>query len=218
MSLTLIVGNKNYSSWSLRPWLLMKHAGLEFREVVVPLYRPGHAEEVLKYSPTGKVPALIDGDLHIWDSIAICEYIAEKTGFGWPKQPAARAHARSVSAEMHSGFQDLRGQCPMNARARKRVPHTPELARDIERIEEIWQECRERHDAAGPWLFGTFSIADAMYAPVALRFNTYGAEVSAVAAAYLKTMMADRHVLDWVRAGQAEPWVLESTEAVGVPA
>lgn len=216
MPLTLVIGNKNYSSWSLRPWLLMKHAGLEFREVQIPLYRPGYAEEILKYNAAGKVPTLIDGDLHIWDSIAICEYIAEKTGFGWPKQAAARAHARSISAEMHSGFPNLRNQCPMNARARKRVPQTPELERDVQRIGEIWRHCRERHGAAGPWLFGTFSIADAMYAPVVLRFNTYDIEISPAAAAYVKTALADRHVADWMRAAQAESWTVESTDVVGV--
>lgn len=218
MSLTLVIGNKNYSSWSLRPWLLMKHAGLEFKEVQIRLHVPGHTAEILKYNPAGRVPTLIDGELHIWDSIAICEYIAEKTGFGWPKQPAARAHARSVSAEMHSGFQDLRNQCPFNARARKRVPQTPELVHDVRRVDDIWRDCRERHSAAGPWLFGGFTIADAMFAPVALRFNTYGIEVSVSSAAYVETVLADRHVADWMRAAQAESWTLESTDVIGVSA
>lgn len=218
MSLTLVIGNKNYSSWSLRPWLLMKHAGLDFREIVVPLYRPDSPQAVRQYSPTGKVPALLDGELLVWDSLAVCEHIAEKTGFGWPKQPAARALARSVSAEMHSGFQDLREQCPMNCRARKRIPTTPQLTRDVQRVQAIWRECRERFGAAGPWLFGSFSIADAMYTPVALRFNTYGIELPADAAAYVTTVTGDRHVADWLRAAQAEPWVIESTEIVGAPA
>jgi glutathione S-transferase len=217
MSLTLVIGNKNYSSWSLRPWLLMKHAGLEFREIVIPFYQDGHVEKIRKYNPAGKVPTLIDGDLIVWDSLAICEYIAEKTGFGWPKQPSARAHARSMSAEMHSGFQDLRNQCPMNVRARRRVPITSELARDVKRIDELWQDSRERHGAAGPWLFGAFSIADAMFAPVVFRFNTYGLEASPSSAAYIKTVLTDRHVADWLRAGQAETWVMESNDAVGEP-
>src|SRR5688572_12566166 len=164
MSLTLVIGNKNYSSWSFRPWLHMKHAGLDFREQIITLYRPGHVEDIKVYNPAGRVPVLFDGDLRIWDSLAICEYIAEKTGFGWPKVPAARAHARSVSAEMHSGFQTLRTLCPVNIRARRRIPMTPELGSDVARIDEIWRECRERHGAGGPWLFGAFSIADAMYA------------------------------------------------------
>lgn len=218
MALTLVIGNKNYSSWSLRPWLLMKHAGLEFKELQIQLYRPGHTEDILKYNRAGRVPALIEGDLHIWDSIAICEYIAEKTGFGWPKLPAARAHARSISAEMHSGFQDLRNQCPMNVRARRRVPQTPELARDVARVDDIWRECRERHDAAGPWLFGAFTIADAMFAPVVLRFNTYGTELSSASSSYMKTALADRHVVDWIRAAQAESWTVEAIDAIGVSA
>jgi len=218
MSLTLIIGNKNYSSWSLRPWLLMKHAGLDFREIVIPLYRADSRAAVLEYSPTGKVPALIDGDLHMWDSLAICEHIAEKTGFGWPKQPGARALARSVSAEMHSGFQSLREQCPMNVRARKRVPRTADLARDVERAIAVWSECRDRYGAGGPWLFGSFTIADAMYAPVALRFNSYTIDVPAgTAAAYVATVAGDRYVADWRRAAQDELWLVEDTERVGEP-
>jgi glutathione S-transferase len=216
MSLTLVIGSRNYSSWSLRPWLLMKHAGLDFREIQIRLYAPGYAPEILRYNPAGRVPALIDGDLHVWDSIAICEYIAEKTGFGWPKQPAARAHARSISAEMHSGFHNLRNQCPFNARARKRIAETPELAHDVRRIDDLWRDCRERHSEAGPWLFGGFTIADAMFAPVVLRFNTYGLAVSPAADAYMKTVLADRHVVDWMRLAQAESWTLESTDVVGV--
>jgi glutathione S-transferase len=218
MSLTLIIGNKNYSSWSLRPWLLMKHAGLDFRELIVPLYQSGSTAELLKYAPTAKVPVLHDGDLHVWDSLAICEHIAEKTGFGWPKAPAARALARSVSAEMHSGFTGLRNQCPFNVRARKRVAPTPELAGDVSRVQAIWRDCRERSSAAGPWLFGTFSIADATYAPVALRFNSYSIDLASDAAAYLATITADRYVVDWMRAAECEAWKIESTEVVGVPA
>ncbi len=217
MPLTLIIGNKNYSSWSLRPWLLMKHAGLGFREIVIPLYGPDSTAAVLEYSPTGKVPALIDGDLHMWDSMAVCEHIAEKTGFGWPKLPAARALARSVSAEMHSGFQTLREQCPMNVRGRKRVAPNADLARDVERVCAIWSECRERYGAAGPWLFGSFTIADAMYAPVALRFKSYSIDVPPVPAAYVATVAGDRYVAEWRRAAQDEPWRVEDTEKAGMP-
>ena len=217
MSLTLVIGNKNYSSWSFRPWLHMKHAGLDFREQIVTLYRPGHVEDIKVYNPAGRVPVLFDGDLRIWDSLAICEYIAEKTGFGWPKVPAARAHARSVSAEMHSGFQTLRTLCPVNIRARRRVPMTPELGNDVARIDEIWRECREHHGAGGPWLFGAFSIADAMYAPVVTRFTTYGLPLSAVSAAYAQTVLADRHVGEWVRAAAAEPWTVQESDDIGTP-
>lgn len=217
MSLTLVIGNKNYSSWSFRPWLHMKHAGLDFREQIITLYRPGHVEDIKVYNPAGRVPVLFDGELRIWDSLAICEYISEKTGFGWPKLPAARAHARSVSAEMHSGFQTLRTLCPVNIRARRRIPMTPELGNDVARIDEIWRECREHHGASGPWLFGAFSIADAMYAPVVTRFNTYGLPLSAVSAAYAQTVLADRHVGEWVRAAAAEPWTVQETDDVGTP-
>jgi glutathione S-transferase len=217
MSLTLVIGNKNYSSWSFRPWLHMKHAGLDFREHLIQLYRPGHMEDIKAFNPAGRVPVLMDGDLHIWDSLAICEYIAEKTGFGWPKLPAARAHARSVSAEMHSGFQSLRAQCPMNIRARRRVPMNPELERDVARIDEIWRDCRDRHAAGGAWLFGAFSVADAMYAPVVTRFNTYGLPLSDVSAAYVQTAMADRHFAEWVRAAAGEPWKVEESDVVGTP-
>ena len=217
MSLTLVIGNKNYSSWSFRPWLHMKHAGLDFREQIVTLYRPGHVEDIKVYNPAGRVPVLFDGDLRIWDSLAICEYIAEKTGFGWPKVPAARAYARSVSAEMHSGFQTLRTLCPVNIRARRRVPMTPELGNDVARIDEIWHECREHHGAGGPWLFGAFSIADAMYAPVVTRFTTYGLPLSAVSAAYAQTVLADRHVGEWVRAAAAEPWTVQESDDIGTP-
>lgn len=214
--LTLVIGNRNYSSWSLRPWILMRHLGLEFTEHLIPLDTDEFKDEVAKYGPSGRVPVLRHGSVTVWDSLAICEYIAELTGKGWPKDPAARAMARSVSAEMHSGFVNLRMEWPMNARARnRRTPMTPGLDADIERVEEIWIDCRRAYGSAGPWLFGEYSIADAMYAPVVLRFNTYGAQLSDTARWYFATVLEDGALQEWVKEAQGEPWKTDS-EKVGL--
>jgi glutathione S-transferase len=215
--LILVIGDKNYSSWSLRPWILMKHLGVEFREVQLRLDTPEFKDQVSKYGPSGRVPVLRHDGLTIWDSLAICEYIAELTGRGWPKDRRARAVARSVCAEMHSGFTNLRMEWPMNARARnRRTLMTPGLDADIERIDEIWMECRRQYGASGgPWLFGEYSIADAMYAPVVLRFNTYRAQTSDTARWYIATALEDAMLQEWVRAAQAEPWTNEA-ENVGL--
>jgi len=212
--LTLVIGNKNYSSWSLRPWLLMKHLGLEFREMLIPLSQPASRDELDKHSPSGRVPVLRQGELCVWDSLAICEYVCELTGRGWPKAPGARAVARSVSAEMHSGFVNLRSEWPMNARARhRRTPMTPGLKADIDRVEEIWSDCRSRFGkSGGPWLFGEYSAADAMYAPVVLRFNTYGAQLSETARWYMAAVIEDPALQEWVRAAKEEPWTVDSEE------
>ena len=212
--LTLIIGNKNYSSWSLRPWILMKRLGVEFREVLVRLDQPETRDELEKYSPSGKVPVLRRGDLCVWDSLAICEYIVELTGRGWPKDAEARAVARSVSAEMHSGFVNLRSEWPMNARARnRRTAMTPNLEADVDRVEAIWSECRSRFGkSGGPWLFGEYSVADAMYAPVVLRFNTYGAQLSETARWYMATVIEDASMQAWLRAAQEEPWTIHNSE------
>jgi glutathione S-transferase len=205
--LTLVIGNKNYSSWSLRPWILMRRLGLEFGEVQLRLDTPEFKDEVARYGPNGRVPVLRHRDLTIWDSLAICEYVADITGRGWPSEKAARAVARSVCAEMHAGFLDLRMQWPMNARARnRRTAMTPGLEADVDRIDEIWMDCRRRFGASGPWLFGEYSIADAMYAPVVLRFNTYRAQVSDSARWYIATALADPALQEWVLAAQEEPW------------
>jgi glutathione S-transferase len=218
MSLTLVIGHKNYSSWSLRPWILLKHLDEPFTEVVLPLYRDEFRTEIAKYSPAGRVPVLIDRDLHIWDSLAIVEHLAEKTGRGWPKDRAARAWARSVSAEMHSGFLALRSQCPMNIRATgRRVEQTPDLLRDIARIDEIWCDSRRRFGRAGPWLLGDYSIADAMFAPVVTRFNTYGMDLSPEARDYMQVTLADPALREWSRAAAAETFRNPVTEAFGVP-
>jgi glutathione S-transferase len=212
--LTLVIGNKNYSSWSLRPWILMKRLGVEFREVLVPLYGPGSKDEIDKYGPSGRVPILRDGSLCVWDSLAICEYIAELTGRGWPAKREVRAVARAVCAEMHSGFTNLRTEWPMNARARnRRTPMTPNLEADIDRVEEIWNDCRRRFGSGGgPWLFGEYSIADAMYAPVVLRFNTYGAQISETVRWYMAATLEDAPMQEWLSASKHEPWTIESSE------
>jgi glutathione S-transferase len=212
--LTLVIGNKNYSSWSLRPWLLMKHLGVNFREHLIQLSVPSTRGEIDRQGPSGKIPILRDGELCVWDSLAICEYIAELKGAGWPKDTAARALARSVAAEMHSGFPHLRSQWPMNARARDRhTATTPSLEADIKRVDGLWADCRRRFGAGnGPWLFGEFSVADAMYAPVVLRFNTYGAQVSPLAREYMSAVLDDRHVKEWVSAAERETWVIDSED------
>jgi glutathione S-transferase len=216
MALTLVIGSKNYSSWSLRPWILLKHLGLEFHERVLAIYTAEFYAELRKITPAGRVPVLLDGDLRIWDSLAICEYLAEKAGRGWPTDAADRAHARVLSAEMHSGFQTLRSACPFNARARNRnVPQTPELLADVRRIDEMWADCRRRFGRRGQWLFGEYSIADAMYSSVAVRFNTYGAGLSAPSREYMNTVLADPPLIDWLRAAESEPHRAEAIDAVG---
>jgi glutathione S-transferase len=211
---TLVIGNKNYSSWSLRPWLLLKHLGVAFEEILVPLDRPSTREDLEKHSPSARVPVLRHGDLTVWDSLAICEYLAELTGRGWPAAPAARAVARAVSAEMHSGFTTLRSLWPMNARARnRRTAMTAALEADIERIDQIWNDCRARFGAAGPWLFGEYSIADAMFAPVVLRFNTYGAAaVSPTVRWYMASVLEDGPLQEWLQAAKRESWTNAASE------
>ncbi|WP_416244272.1 glutathione S-transferase family protein [Azospira sp. APE16] len=205
----LVIGNKNFSSWSLRPWLLLKQAGLPFREIPVRLRQADTKAQILAHSPSGKVPALIDGDLTVWDSLAICEYLAEKASLNhvdlWPADPKARAEARSVSAEMHSGFAALRQHMSMEvAASRPGEGQTPEVLADIARIAALWTSCRERFAAAGPFLFGDFSVADAMYAPVAFRFHTYGVELPPLAAAYRDTLLALPAMQEWAAGARAE--------------
>ena len=213
--LTLVVGNRNYSSWSLRPWILMQHLGLACREVRIALDTPTFHAEVARYSPTRRVPVLIDGDLTVWESVAILEYLSELGGGrGWPAESAARAVARAITAEMHAGFAALRAEYPMNIRARgRKVPMTAPLAASIARIDELFTDCRRRFGSAGPWLFGTYSAADAMYLPVAFRFNTYGtAGLGPIAREYVATAVADPLAEPWVRAAGAEPETIEREE------
>ena len=211
----LVIGNKNYSSWSLRPWLLMRVLDLPFDEQLVPLYAPGSKPELLLRSPTGKVPALHDGDLVIWDSLAITEYLAEQfPGVAvWPADSDARAIARCVAAEMHSGFSALRTHMPMNCRAS--LPgkgQTPEVLADIARICELWLDCRSRFSRGGPFLFGAFSAADAFYAPVVTRFVTYGVSLPTICREYVDALRALPAMVEWVAAGVAETERIAASE------
>jgi glutathione S-transferase len=218
--LTLVIGNRNYSSWSLRPWILLTHLGLPFRELRLPLHTPAFATDVARWSPSRKVPVLVDGDLRIHESLAIVEYANELAGgAAWPADRATRAEARSVAAEMHAGFDALRKAYPMNVRARdRRVPMTPALAAAIARVDRLWSDCRARYGARGPWLFGAYSAADAMYAPLAFRFQTYGRDgLSAPSLAYVKTLLADPLLAPWVTAAEQEPERLEHVEVGQVP-
>jgi glutathione S-transferase len=208
-ALTLYIGNKNYSSWSLRPWLLLRVGGIAFDEVRIPLYEQHSKASILQHSPSGRVPALRDDamDLTVWDSLAICEYLADKfPGLNlWPQPAVARAVARSISAEMHAGFTALRTHMSMNCRARfPGKGRTPETRADIERISALWQDCRSRFGGEGEFLFGDFTIADAMYAPVVLRFQTYAVELDAVCRRYADAVLALPALQEWVDAGVVE--------------
>jgi glutathione S-transferase len=212
----LIIGNKNYSSWSLRAWLAAQASGLAFEEIRLPLFIPGSRERILAHSPSGKVPCVNDHGLAVWDSLAICEYLAEKAPHLWPADPAARAVARSVSAEMHSGFTALRSHMSMNIRKDYAGRgHNPEVEADIARIAALWADCRARFGGAGPYLFGAFSIADAMYAPVCFRFQTYGVRPDGAAGAYLSTMLADPRMQAWEAAARAEAEVIPEYDVYG---
>ena len=215
MTLKLVIGNKNYSSWSMRPWIAMKVAGIAFDEEVISLNAPDFKERLLKISGTGKVPALADGNVHVWESLAILEYLADKFPDAdlWPKDAAARAHARAVSSEMHAGFIPVRRHYPMNMwRPVKSREPTPEAAVNIKRIDTLWSDCRARFGKGGPFLFGAFCAADAMYAPVVSRFHTYAIEVSKPSRAYMDAMMALPAWQEWTAAALKETWVLPEDE------
>lgn len=207
MQPTLIIGNKNLSSWSMRPWLVLRHFGVAFEEVQLPLDTPEFYARIGNYTPTARVPVLHHGDLVIWDSLAICEYVNEVwlDGQGWPAERAARARARSVSAEMHSGFADLRRSMPLNVNQRRTDFVPPDDARrDVERVCAIWRECRERSAGQGAFLFGAFSIADAMYAPVASRLVSYGIEVAGVEREWMESVFALPAMREWQAGARAE--------------
>jgi glutathione S-transferase len=215
MTLTLIIGNKNYSSWSLRPWIAMKVAGIAFNEKVIPLYEAGSREQVLQYSPAGKVPVLIDGDARIWESLAILEHLAEKfpDAWLWPSEPGARSHARAAASEMHAGFGALRRACPMNLwLPPKPRPQGDDVMADVARIEALWSDCRARFGQNGPFLFGRFGAADAMYAPVVARFHSYGIPVTATTRAYMDAVMALPAWAEWCAAAMKEPWIMRHNE------
>src|SRR5215813_9657999 len=219
MTLKLVIGNKNYSSWSMRPWLALRASNIAFEEIFIPLYTDNKAdkERILSFSLSGKVPALIDGDITVWDSLAIIEYLAERFPSArlWPEDRARRAYARAISAEMHSGFQPLRNECGMNLR-RPIGPITlsADARANIARIQEIWIDCRERHAQDGPFLFGAFGAADAMFAPVVHRFRTYAIEVAPQVKAYMETMMALPAFAQWTAEGLAETLVIDRFEHV----
>ncbi len=213
--LLLVIGNKNYSSWSLRAWLALRKAGADFEERRLNLDTPQFEEEIGDLSPTRCVPVLWHDARCIWDSLAIAEYANEQFAGGalWPQEPGARVLARSASAEMHAGFPVLRGSMPMNCRARDRVvEQPPALQQEIGRIFSLWAQCREAAPTSGPWLLGDFSIADAMFAPVAMRFNTYRLDLPAIVAEYVATVTGDEDVAQWMRDGAAESEVIEADE------
>ena len=212
---TLVIGNKNYSSWSLRGWLLLRQFNINFKEVRLPLYSDTFSEKIKKYSPSGLVPILVTGDQSIWDSLAICEYIAEQHPelHCWPEDVRARAIARSVSNEMHSGFFQIRNSLPMNCRRSRGLgSNTPELDKEITRVSEIWRSCRESYADAGDFLFGQFSIADVMYAPVVLRFRSYLIEVGSIETEYMQSMLSLASLQEWIDGALAEEEVIEIYE------
>jgi glutathione S-transferase len=215
LALTLVIGNKNYSSWSLRPWIAMKVAGIAFDEVVISLDAKDFKARVSEISGSGKVPALTDGDIHVWESHAILEYLAEKFPVAelWPSDPSARAHARAIASEMHAGFMPLRRRCPMNFRRPVKARElTDEVLANVQRIVALWTDCRTRFGAGGRFLLGAFGAADAMYAPVVSRFHTYGVEVDAAAREYMAAVMGLPAWLEWNAAALQEPWVLPEDE------
>jgi glutathione S-transferase len=216
-TLTLVIGNKNYSSWSMRAWLALRETGCAFDEIVVPLDQKETRAAILAHSPSGKVPVLTQGDRKVWDSLAIIEYLAEQFPAAglWPEAATARALARAVSAEMHAGFAPLRTHMPMNIRALKPgVGRTPEVDADIRRIGEIWRDCRHRFGDDGPFLFGRFGAADCMYAPVVTRLFTYAVKLDPVCRAYANAILDRPSVKDWIADAHAEPWTIARTDAI----
>jgi glutathione S-transferase len=210
---TLVIGNKAYSSWSLRAWLLMKHAGIAFDEVRIPLYQDGHVAKIRGYSAAGKVPVLLHGATSVWESLAICEYIAERHPDKqlWPADAGTRAYGRSISTEMHAGFAALRAAMGMNVRRVLPPRGMPtEVANDVARIEAIWNDSLRRY--GGPFLLGAYSIADAMFAPVATRFKTYTVALSVSAQRYANTLLALPAMQAWYAAAALETEVLPQFE------
>jgi glutathione S-transferase len=203
--LKLITGDKNYSSWSLRPWLAARQAGIPFEEISIPLRRATTRAEIRKYSPTGKVPCLIDGDTVVWESLSICEYLAELVPTLWPSEKRARAEARSIAAEMHSGFTTLRQEMALDVRASLPfLPPSVEIQADVARVVSICEDCRTRYGREGPFLFGHFTNADAMYAPVVFRFLTYHVELPELPRQWVESMAALPAMQEWREMAFAE--------------
>ena len=216
---TVVIGNKNYSSWSLRGWLMARIAGIEFEEIVIPLDLPETQAAIRKHSPSGRVPVLLHRGLAVWESLAIAEYLNDlKPEVGlWPASAAARAHARSISTEMHAGFMELRNAMPMNIRASyPGKGMTPAVRADIERITAIWRDCRKRFAGAfqkdDGFLFGAFGAADAMFAPVVTRFRTYGVKLDTDSDAYCNAVLAQPAMKEWIDAAKHEPWLIQAYE------
>ena len=214
-SLTLVVGNKNYSSWSLRPWFLLRHFNVPFTERRIALFTQSTDEQLAPLFSNFKVPVLVDNGLTVWDSLAIMEYASEKYlgGRGWPREERARAVARAVSAEMHSSFTSLRGELPMNCRKKfPRFKLSDAVQQDVQRIKSIWRKCRSEYGAGGDWLFGEFSIADAMFAPVVMRFVSYAVALDEAENKYVQTVVNEPNLLEWLAAAEREKEVIESEE------
>ena len=217
MALRLVIANKAYSSWSLRPWILMKHFEVAFEEVVIPMGRAETRADILAYSPTGKCPCLIDGEVVVWESLAIVEYLAERSPRLpiWPREGPARAHARALASEMHAGFQALRRDCPTQfLRPVRRIALTSEVEADVARIEAAWSNARAKFGAGGPFLFGEFSAADAMFAPVVNRLHTYDIEVGAPTRAYMEAIRDLPAWKAWMKGAEGEPWRIEAYDRV----
>ena len=218
--LTLIIGNKNYSSWSLRPWIFMKQLGVEFQEKRIPLFTETTDQQLAPYFSDFKVPVLLDGDFAVWDSLAIVEYVSENylDSKGWPADQKARALARSMSAVMPSSFADVRSEMPMNCR-KKLARHTLSAVanRQVQRIKDMWHRAKTQYGTEGDWLFGEFCIADAMFAPVASRFRTYGVALEGPARDYADAVLSLPAMREWAAAAETECWIIEAEE-VGGPA
>jgi glutathione S-transferase len=217
MPLKLVLANKAYSSWSLRPWILLAHFKIPFEEVVIPMDQPDTRERMLKYAPTGKCPSLHDGAIAVWESLAIVEYVAEKFPEKaiWPRGKAARAHARALSSEMHAGFQALRQHCPTNFRRPvRKLALTEAVEADVARIEAAWAHARQTYGAAGPFLFGRFSAADAMFAPVVNRLHVYDVAVNRTSRDYMNAIMALPAWKAWIKDAEAEQWRMEKYESI----
>ena len=213
--LTLIIGNKNYSSWSLRPWIFLRHHQIGFEEKRVPLFFEETAGALAEYDSDFKVPVLKDGELVVWDSLAILEYVSETylENKGWPMDLNARSVARSISAEMHSSFPNVRNELPMNCRKKfKNIILSQEVEREIDRIKHVWKKCRTEYGGNGEWLFGDYSIADAMFAPVAIRFNGYNISLSGIEEKYVASVLRHPAIIEWIEAGKHETEVIEANE------
>lgn len=210
----LIIGNKNYSSWSLRPWLLLRHFDISFEEIRISLSNPEFETTIKQYTDAGKVPVMIDDKVTVWDSLAICEYISEQylSGQGYPENIGARAECRSASAEMHSSFFQIREHMPMNCRARRDIDITEAVSSEIQRVDKLWQSLRNKYQQKGEWLFGEFSIADCMYAPMASRFYSYQPDLSIVSNKYIGSLINHPQLKIWYQQSVAETEIIQQEE------